>query len=43
MIVWQKAMDVTIAIYSHCKKLPKMEMYALPEQTKEHLYQYRQI
>ena len=34
MIVWQKAMDVTVMVYSLCRKLPKSEMYALQDQMK---------
>ena len=32
LLVWQKAMDLTVAIYKLVKNLPKEEMYALSEQ-----------
>ena len=34
MIVWQKAMDVTVMVYSLCRKLPNTELYALQNQMK---------
>jgi four helix bundle protein len=32
LIVWQKAMDLTVMIYELVKKLPKSETYALSDQ-----------
>ena len=32
LIVWQKAMEMTIALYQIVKKLPKEETYALSDQ-----------
>lgn len=32
LLVWQKAMDLTIEIYSLVKNLPKVETYALSDQ-----------
>jgi four helix bundle protein len=32
LIVWQKAMDLTVEIYSIVMKLPKTEIYALTDQ-----------
>ncbi|HAG10052.1 MAG TPA: four helix bundle protein [Desulfotomaculum sp.] len=32
LIVWQKAMELTVMIYSLVKKLPKEEIYALSDQ-----------
>ena len=32
LIVWQKAMDLTILVYQITKKLPKEEMYSLTNQ-----------
>ena len=32
LIVWQKSMDLTIAIYRLVKKLPKEELYSLSDQ-----------
>jgi four helix bundle protein len=32
LLVWQKAMDLTAAIYNLTKKLPKEELYSLSDQ-----------
>ena len=32
LIVWQKAMDLVVAVYKLVKKLPKEELYALSDQ-----------
>jgi four helix bundle protein len=32
LIVWQKAMDLTAAVYKLVRKLPKEELYALSDQ-----------
>jgi len=32
LIVWQKAMDLTVVIYNLVKKLPKEELYGLSDQ-----------
>lgn len=34
LIVWQKAMDVTIAIFALCEQFPKTELYGLTSQMK---------
>ncbi len=32
--VWKRSVDLTVAVYDLCKKLPKEELYALADQMK---------
>jgi hypothetical protein len=43
LIVWQKAMELTVEVYHASKTFPKDETYGLISQMREHQHQFRPI